>query len=262
MAVGKKVYLTALDRKAPLATEVAAKLHQYGLTVLGRYWPESFEAPLYWLELRDEFIKENADVWLILLDEAAPASPKAMYGLSQMAYSLDARLQGKLSVVLLTPADLDTSKLPSVLQAATPLTLASAWAAKIVAKANLPVKVRSSEYMLDFYGNEKLGQWFEFRLSNGELDGVIFGVRKDDDVKIDFQAVGASGGLPEKSTLEYPVHDMQLTLGDAEYVAWGLRNKLVQGSSYYARVQGWPRSLIVMPYSDQDDAAAWRIELV
>jgi hypothetical protein len=54
---------------------------------------------------------------------------------------------------------------------------------------------------------------------------------------------------------------MRLTLGDTDYVAWGLRNKVEKGNSYFARVKGWPRSLIVMPYSDNDESNAWRIVL-
>jgi len=261
MAAGKKVYLTALDRKTPLATEVAAKLHQYGLTVLGRYWPEQFDAPLYWLDLRDEFIKEQANIWLILLDETALDTPKSMYGLAQMAYTLNARLEGKVSVVLLAPAGFDALRLPTVLQAAPLLSLDGAWAAKIVATASLPAKAQSREYILDFYGNEKLGQWFEFQVLEGVLDGVIFGVEDGGDAKINFQAVGTSGALPERSTLEYPVEEMHLALGDVNYTAWGLRNKLEKGVSYFARVQGWPRSLIVMPYSDDEETNAWRIAL-
>jgi hypothetical protein len=262
MAAAKKVYLTALDRKMEQAGEVAAKLHQYGLTVLGRYWPEQFEAPLYWLDLRDEIIKEQADVWLILLDEAALQSTRVLYGVSQMAYSLNARLQKKLSIMLLSPAALDADKLPTALQAVTALTLDGPWAAKVVARANMPPPTSQvGEYELDFHGNEKLGQWFEFRVADSSLDGVIFGVQEGDDAKINFQAVGASGMLPEKSTLEYAVEDMHLTLGDTNYIAWGLRNRLEKGSSYFARVQGWPRSLIVMPYSDDDESSAWRIVL-
>jgi len=76
-----------------------------------------------------------------------------------------------------------------------------------------------------------------------------------------FQAVGPAGGLPEKSVLNYPMQGLKLTLGDTEYTAWAAQNEITPETAYYVKVEGYPTSIVFGPYSNEESADVYVINL-
>ena len=138
----------------------------------------------------------------------------------------------------------------------------ASWPAKVVARANLPAeKVVLADHRFNVLGNERLGQWFEVGPREQSWSGVVFGVCGDG-AKINFQAVGPAGSLPEKTTLEYAQQGLTLDVGGKTFTAWAVRNPLDAASSYYARVEGCPEAILLMPYAEGDEAEATVLRLV
>ena len=111
------------------------------------------------------------------------------------------------------------------------------------------------DFRLDVLGDEKLGQWFEIGPATGAWSGVVFGVTGQG-VEINFQAVGPSGVLPEKTTLEFAQQGLQIKAGGRDFTAWAVRNEVADGASYFARVKGSPDAILFMPYADESDVPA------
>jgi hypothetical protein len=88
----------------------------------------------------------------------------------------------------------------------------------------------------------------------------MFGVAGEG-AEINFQAVGPSGKLPEKTVLEFAQEGMKLQVGATEYTAWAVRNQVDAASAYYVRVKGCPESILFMPYAEGSDAEATLLRL-
>jgi hypothetical protein len=82
------------------------------------------------------------------------------------------------------------------------------------------------------------------------------------DTKITQHAVGVCGSLPETSILEYPTEGIQAKLGDVEYTAWSVQNSIDPGLSYFVKVDGYPRSIIIGGHPDDDTVEVSRIDLI
>lgn len=134
----------------------------------------------------------------------------------------------------------------------------ASFGAKLVAQVHSPVKEIASEYRVDAYGNPQIGQWFEVGPSEKPWPGCMFGV---EGAKITFHAVGPKGRLPSQSTLNYPVKDMEVTLGDKKYVVWAVQNGLEDKDSYFLKVEGFPDSVIFGPYSSEEEAEVYAMQL-
>jgi hypothetical protein len=152
---------------------------------------------------------------------------------------------------------------PAALSRASVLPAAlAAWPAKVVAKASVPRHTApATDYRLNILGNERLGQWFEIGPREQDWSGVVFGV-SGANAKINFQAVGPAGSLPEKTTLEFAQQGLRLEVGGSEFSAWAVRNRISAATSYYARVEGCPQAILLMPYAEDDDAEATVLRLV
>jgi hypothetical protein len=130
--------------------------------------------------------------------------------------------------------------------------------AKLVAKVHSKAKPISSEYHMDIYGNDQIGQWFEARPTEATWPGVIFGISNGE---IKFQAVGPTGSLPDKTELNYPMQGLKLQIGEKEYVAWATKNEINEETSYFAKIEGYPESVLFGPYSDDEDAEMFVVML-
>ncbi|WP_254926722.1 hypothetical protein [Janthinobacterium sp. PC23-8] len=234
-------------------TAVTQVLQRYGLQVKGHFWADAPDQ-MAWRTALDTLLADRADVWLILADEAELAKPGVRYGLSLLCTSLR-ELRGAGFPVALLWRD-KAADLPSLLTHCLQLDeAAAAWPAKIVAKANMAGKALAPDYRFSVLGDEQLGQWFELGPRAGNWDGIVCGI-SGGGAEITFQAVGASGKLPERSVLEFAQQGLQLKVGAMEYRAWAVRNQIDAAHSCYVRVKGCPQSLLFMPYAEESQAEA------
>jgi hypothetical protein len=257
----KTIWITSLSNNAPRVQAFTAVLKRYGLDVKGHFWTDDAEK-VAWRVALDSLVEAKASVWLVLADEAEMTKPGVRYGLSLMAASLREGNGHGFPIVFMWPGKVPApDSLPPLLESALHLEEAgAAWPAKIVAKANMPGKATAPDYRLNVSGDERLGQWFEIGPREGLWDGVMFGVAGEG-AEINFQAVGPSGKLPEKTVLEFAQEGMKLQVGETEYTAWAVRNQVDAASAYYVRVKGRPESVLFMPYAESSDAEATLLRL-
>jgi hypothetical protein len=259
----KTIWITAFDREKDAARVAALSqlLKRYGLATQGHFWVDDPEK-LAWRAGLDALTAARADLWLILADDAALAKPSVRYGLSVFAASLrEARGQG-FPIVLSGMTGVES--VPDMLANATVLAENNAaWPAKMVARANLVRAGEPLDYRFEVVGEEQLGQWYAIGPREGEAQewqGVVFGVHGGD-ARIDFQAVGPRGKLPEKTVLEYAQEGLTVQVGERTFNAWAVRNRLGPDDVYYARVKGLPESILFMPYTDDSEASATLLSL-
>ncbi|MGN6580340.1 MAG: hypothetical protein ACTHJ1_10220 [Bordetella sp.] len=259
----KTAWISALSKNEPRVAAVSQVLKGYGLDPKGHFWVDDNDK-MAWRAALDSLLEAKADVWVVLADNETAATPSVRYALSLMAAALrEARGYGFPIVVLWN--DASAPELPPAFLPATALQEQQAsWAAKIVAKANMPAKGAAPEYRFSVAGDERLGQWFELgpRANSGAAawHGVVFGVAGEG-AEINFQAVGPQGGLPEKTVLEFAQEGMKLQAGGLDFTAWAVRNEVGTGDSYYARVAGSPQAVLFLPYSDDGEAEATVLRL-
>jgi hypothetical protein len=263
----KTVWITAFnkDKDAARVGAVSQILKRYGLATQGHFWVDD-PAKLAWRVGLDALNAARADLWLVLVDAAELAKPSVRYGLSLFAASLREARGAGFPVVLSAPDGVNADVIPALLADATILAEGNAaWPAKIVARANLAKAGTAPDYRFEVVGEEQLGQWFAIGPREGEWTGVVFGVHGgagSNEAKIDFQAVGPRGALPEKTVLEFAQEGLTLQVGEREFSAWALRNRLGPGEAYYARVRGTPESVLFMPYTEDNEADATILQLV
>jgi len=54
---------------------------------------------------------------------------------------------------------------------------------------------------------------------------------------------------------------LKLAVGEREYVAWAVQNKLDSGSSYYVRIKDVPKAILFGPFAECDDAEVYILNL-
>ena len=113
-------------------------------------------------------------------------------------------------------------------------------------------------YRLDVYGTPEIGQWFEIGPQNNVWPGAMLGI---DEGEIQFHAVGPKGSLPTQSVLNYPMKGLRLSLGEREYAAWAVQNELDPQVSYFAKVAGFPSSILFGAYSSREEAEVYVVIL-
>ena len=264
----KTVWITAFnkDRDAARVSAASQLLARYGLAAQGHFWVDE-SAKLAWRVGLDALDGARADLWLILADADDMAKSSVRYGLSLFAVCLREARGADFPMVVSSPSGMDADILPAQLQSVMMLTENSAaWPAKIVARAhfsaaNPATSGEARDYRFEVIGEEQIGQWFVIGPRAGEWNGIMFGVHGGD-AKIDFQAVGSRGALPEKTVLEYAQQGLTLQAGGREFSAWALRNRIDASASYYARVRGTPDAVLFMPYAENDAADATMVQLV
>jgi hypothetical protein len=255
----KKVWITSLAHEEKQVQEIMAILKTYALDANGHFWLDDLKK-MAWLGPREELIKDNTALWIILSSDKELASESVRYGLSMLALSVQAVRGHGFPIIFL-----HDGKIPSIDSLPTPFQGAEFFAvdnpavgAKLVAKANMPLKKVSAEYRLDIYAIPQLGQWFEVGLFDSDWKGAMFGVCGGE---IDAHGVGPAGKLPEKAVLEYPMQGLKLTQGKREYAAWAVQNRLDAGSSYYVRIKGEPQSVLFGTLAEGDDAEVYILNL-
>lgn len=220
-------------------------ISEYGLAVNGHFWKDDLEN-MEWAGAADEIAGNETGLWIISGNKG-DFTPSVIQGLSLLALSVRAKKAGQISVMILTD---DVSAVSEKLS--TPLAGAEVFAAdnpvlgaKITARANMPMKKNDSEYRFNVYALPKIGLWIEAGPAEGAWEGVVFGAGS---AGIDAMGIGPAGRIPEASTLEYPIRDMTLALGEREFSAWAASNTIAETESVYVRVKGNPEAFIFGPF--------------
>lgn len=260
--MNKVVWISVLNKEKNEAN--ARKLYQavskYGLNAAGHFWQDD-NFNMAWSASREDLVRQETSLWVIMGDADDFASETIRYGLSLLAVGVHAQKGlGFPILIVLTGGELNAETLPTQLKGADVIGLDNpSVGPKIVAKANTPVKKLETEYQADIYGLKGLGQWFEVGPAKGrEWNGVMFGV---DEGEITAHGVGPSNKLPERSVVEYPMKGLKLQLGDTEFTAWAVKNRLKDDESYYVRVNHFPKNIIFGPMSEGDDAEVFVVNL-
>ena len=256
----KTIWLSSLLSSEEKVKNLIAQLRTYGLEVKGHFWEDDL-GKMSWAKPREELIKPDVALWLILASEEKLQVPSLRYGLSLLAMTVQAGRGASFPVVvLLDQGNLPSSEnLPTVLRAAELFLLTDpGLPAKLVARVHTPAGIITPEYRLDVYGMPQIGQWFEVGPVEKPWPGALFGVSGGE---IDFHAVGPKGSLPEQSVIEYPLKGLKLSVGEREYGGWAVQNQLDSGTSYFVRVKGLPESILFGPYSTQEEAEFYVVRL-
>lgn len=250
----KKLWITALDtpeQSGGTVKALMATLHIYGIESGGHFWEDDLKK-LAWLGPLGTLAERDTAAWVILGSSKSIEPSSIRYGLSLLAISLLAKKGQSFPIIILdTGEGLNAAVLPLPLRGADiyPAGLPTL-GAKLVAKANLPLKPFDPGYRLNVHASEHYGVWFEIGPSGGTpWNGALLGVNGG---TIDFHGYGPAGALPQKAVLEYPMQGLKLETGGKEYIAWAVQNKLDSGSSYYVRVQDIPASIVFGPLESDD----------
>lgn len=254
----KSIWITALDKDEVAAKKVFTTAQRYGLDTGGHFWEDDLEK-LAWSNVAPELLKPENHLWIICGARESFAKESVRFGLSMLALMLhDRRGHGFPIIMVPYSGTLDNATLPTPLKDAETLDMAKL-GAKVAAKANIPIKPVASPYLLRAYPIPGLGLWYEVGpAQGGSWSGGLFGVSG---AEITAHGVGPSGKLPEKAVLEYPMKGLTLQSGETEFTAWGVKNALPEGQSYYARVQGSPAALIFGELPESDDADVYVVGL-
>jgi len=256
----KKVWMTSLDSSKEIVQTFMTQMKTYGLEVDGHFWQDDLDK-MAWAGVRGELIDPNNAVWVIMGSDEQLLTPSNLYGLSFLGITLQAkRGLGFPIIVVQTQGDpVPSEKLPTALKGAEVFMQSNpSLGAKLVAKVHAPLKGVETEYRMDVYGNEQIGQWIEVGPTEAPWTGTMFGVAG---AEIGFQAVGPRGELPKTSTLEYPVKGMKISHGGTEYIAWAVQNEIDSDTSYFVKVEGFPESVIFSSYASDEEAEAYVVRL-
>ena len=256
----KTVWLTSIIPSEEGVKNLIAQLKPYGLDVKGHFWEDEI-SKMAWAKPREELIKPDVLLWLVLASEENLKNPSVRYGLSLLALTLQAKrgISFPMLILLTEGATPAAETLPTPLRGCDFLSLTDpAMAAKLVVKVNTPVKEIVSEYRLDTYGNPHIGQWIEVGPWTGSWPGAMFGVSG---AEITFHAVGPKGSLPTLSSLRYPLKGMKLNLGGKEYTAWAAQNEIPSDISYFVKLEGFPESILFGPYATEEEADVFVVQL-
>lgn len=256
----KSLWLTSLAKDEETIQKMVAKFQKYGLQLQGHFWNNDNDK-LAWLGAKEELISDQIGVWAILGSREELAQDDLRYGLSMLALTVQARKGVGFPMVILQSAGdpISCKELPTPLKRAIVLPVENPGTpAKLVAKVHAKAPDVPAAYYLDMVGNEQLGQWLEVRPTGDAWPGVIFGV---DGGEIVFQAVGAPGRLPKKTTLNYAMQGLKLEMGGTEFTAWAAQNEVSVNSSYYVKVKGCPKTLLFGPYAENAEAELYSVHL-
>ena len=249
----KKVWITALSKEMKQVQPLMEMLGKFGLECNGHYWMDDLEKNA-WTAAVDKILEH--DLWLILASDETLATPSIRYGLSLTALSVLGQKGYGFPMVLLQDGELPTEEsLP------TPLGSVDIYKhddpvmpAKLVAKANVPPPKIEVDYHLTVHGLPQ-GTCFEVRPSGDAWDGALFGISVQEECELGAVAPGEVGKLPEKATLEYPMRDIKLALGEREFVAAAFKNSVGAGTAMYGLVHGMPDAMLFGAFSYEDSDA-------
>lgn len=251
----KKVWITSLPHNEDKVRKLISSLKPYHIPVDGDFWVDDL-SKMSWASSKDLLNSDDVGLWVIIADKESWRNNSILKGLSSLAFMVQSHRELSLPIVILTDDfDLEINELPTPFFSAKLLPLtATNLAIKISAQLNMPQTKIKSDYRINLHPLYELGLWIEIGPKEDNWSGLIVGVSSG---KINFQAWGKSGLLPEKSVLEYPQQGFKILLSDTEFNAWGLQNVIDENSSYFARVTEIPDKLLFTNYTDDSDTEAY-----
>src|SRR4030066_471300 len=86
----KTVWLTSIIPSEEGVKNLIAQLKPYGLDVKGHFWEDEI-SKMAWAKPREELIKPDVLLWLVLASEENLKNPSVRYGLSLLALTLQAK---------------------------------------------------------------------------------------------------------------------------------------------------------------------------
>jgi hypothetical protein len=257
----KKIWITALEKDEQSVQRLMASMKQYGLGADGHFWVDDL-ARMAWDGALETLSAKDTALWIILGPADQYKCPSLCQGLSMLALSIQHRRGIGFPILLLsTKGEIDVASLPTPLKGADILPFApAAVGPKIVALANKPVPAIAPGYRLNIHPIHGIGLWFEVGPPADGIPwpGAMFGVHG---AEIDFHGVGPADGIPERTVLEYALKGIKIQLGEDEFTAWAVQNRLDGGASYYVRIQGTPDRIIFGPFAAEDEAEVHTITL-
>lgn len=250
----KKVWISALVQDKEKAGALMGVVRQYGLEGNGHFWTDDLKN-MAWLSVRDEVLDQEVALWVIMTSQKDLEADSVRFALALVAIALQAAKGVNFPILFVdTGEGLDIDSMPTPLIAADSIAFDSpSLVAKMVAKANTPVKPLEIDYRLGIHANTGFGLWFEVGPSSGQTwNGALLGACGGE---IDFHGVGPAGKLPQKAVLEYPMEGLKLQLADKEYVAWAVKNVLEGDASYYVRLKERAESIVFGPFSEDEESS-------
>lgn len=256
----KTVWLTWLPQEGsgPGPQDTIAFMSHSGLQVGGAPWVDD-HPNLAWAELGNLLLGDKApDVWLIGGEQADFAAPGTRYALSMVAAMQREAESAPLTACLGLDGPLAEDALPSLLRDAERLDANDfGWAGKLLGARR---RGTEEDFRLSVIAQRLIGQWVEIGPTEDEWQGAMIGASGDG--KINFQAVGEKGQLPEKAVLEYPLEGLQAELGGTTFTAWAVQNKIGPDQSYFVRLEGQPERLILGQHPESDNPEVRVIDLI
>ena len=256
----KKIWVTALDHDEKKVQKILSTIRQYGLDGNGHFWQDDIKN-MAWFSPKEAIVDKESCLWVILGSGKSLETDSVRFGLALLTLTVQAEKGLGFPVLFVaSEGDINNDVLPTPLKGADIIASGSpSLGAKMVAKANTPIKEIDSDYRIDLHANPNYGIWFEIGPSGDSVwNGALLGVSN---ALIDAHGVGSAGKLPEKAILEYQMQGLKLKLGEKEYTAWAVQNKLDSNNSYYVRVREMPESIIFGPYSSEEEASVNIINL-
>ena len=256
----KTIWVTSLGSSQDPIKKLMSQMKTYGLEVQGHFWKDDLKK-MAWMAARDSLMDAKISMWAILGSSDELLAADTLYGLSLLAVSVQAQrgLHFPIMIIQTQGESIASEQLSTPLKGAETMSASDAGlGAKLVARVHKTAKPVPSEYHMDIYANEQIGQWFEVRPQNSSWPGVMFGVAG---AEIAFHAVGPSGSLPAKTVLNYPMEGLKLAMGGNEYTAWAAQNELDNETSYFVKVEGFPESIVFGAYSAEEAAEVFVVRL-
>ncbi len=256
----KAIWLSALKKDEAVVQKTMAQFKTYGLQLQGHFW-QNDNAKMGWLAPKDELLKADAAMWVILGSRQELHNSELRYGLSLLALTVQAQKGTAFPIVILqTEGDpLASEELPTPLQGALVLPAGgAATPAKLVAKFHAKPPSIPAAYHLDMVGNEQLGQWLQIYPTAHAWPGIIFAV---DAGEIVFQAVGPPGKLPKKTTLNFAMQGLKLEMDGAAFTAWATQNPISGENAYFIKINGAPKTLLFGPYTEEGAVEMYTVRL-
>ena len=98
----KTVWLSSLVSSENTVKNLISQLKTYGLEVKGHFWEDDLEK-MAWAKAREELIKPDVTLWLILSSQENLSNPSIRYGLSLLTITLQAHKGLSFPLVILLP---------------------------------------------------------------------------------------------------------------------------------------------------------------
>ena len=257
--MSQRAWISSLTPTRDAAASLIKTLDSYGIKATGEMWEDNLDQ-MSWMGQREEIMHPDTGMWIILTHIDLLKSKTVRYGLSLLILSVLATRGRAFPIINASSSPLDENSLPSVLKGLRSLSTTDAsLGAKLVAFMHSKPAPSIPEYYVDVYANPHIGQWFEIGPQGEPWKGAMFAVDIGD---ITFHAAGPRGALPKKATMAYAVKGLKIQSGLREYTAWACQNELTVQDSYFIQVKGYPDSILFGPFTQEDEANVFILDLV